>query len=91
MSDLDNLPPVDPKTGEIIINPLKEDGSEKTPKEIEKERKKAEKLLKFAAKKAKQAEAKQASKDAPAKKAKKPKKEAEVIPEFVDQTVPGEK
>lgn len=42
MSDLDNLPPVDPKTGEVIINPLKEDGSPKTPKEIEKEKKKAE-------------------------------------------------
>lgn len=53
MSDLDNLPPVDPKTGEVIINPLKEDGSPKTPKEIEKEKKKAEKLLKFAAKQAK--------------------------------------
>ncbi|SMN18166.1 similar to Saccharomyces cerevisiae YGR094W VAS1 Mitochondrial and cytoplasmic valyl-tRNA synthetase [Maudiozyma saulgeensis] len=93
MSDLDNLPPVDPTTGEIIINPLKEDGSAKTPKEIEKERKKAEKLLKFAAKKAKQASA-AADKDgnAAAKKAKKPKKkEPEVIPDFVDNTVPGEK
>lgn len=93
MSDLDNLPPVDPTTGEIIINPLKEDGSAKTPKEIEKERKKAEKLLKFAAKKAKQASV-AADKDgnAAAKKAKKPKKkEPEVIPDFVDNTVPGEK
>lgn len=92
MSDLDNLPPVDPATGEIIINPLKEDGSAKTPKEIEKERKKAEKLLKFAAKKAKQAQAKQAgAANGAAKKVKKPKKEAEPVPAFVDRTVPGEK
>ena len=91
MSDLDNLPPVDPVTGEIIINPLKEDGSEKTPKEIEKERKKAEKLLKFAAKKAKQ-KASAAANGAESKKSKKPKKkEPEVIPDFVDKTVPGEK
>ncbi|CCF55985.1 hypothetical protein KAFR_0A05500 [Kazachstania africana CBS 2517] len=87
MSDLDNLPPVDPKTGEIIINPLKEDGTEKTPKEIEKEKKKAEKLLKFAAKQAKKA----ATTTNAAKKVKKPKKEVEPIPEFVDKTVPGEK
>lgn len=91
MSDLDNLPPVDPATGEIIINPLKEDGSAKTPKEIEKERKKAEKLLKFAAKKAKQAQAKQAGASNASKKVKKPKKEAEPVPAFVDRTVPGEK
>lgn len=91
MSDLDNLPPVDPATGEIIINPLKEDGSAKTPKEIEKERKKAEKLLKFAAKKAKQAQAKQAGASNTSKKVKKPKKEAEPVPAFVDRTVPGEK
>ena len=91
MSDLDNLPPVDPVTGEIIINPLKEDGSEKTPKEIEKERKKAEKLLKFAAKKAKQ-KASAAANGSESKKSKKPKKkEPEVIPDFVDKTVPGEK
>lgn len=44
MADLDGLPPVDPTTGEPIINPLKEDGTAKTPKEIEKEKKKAEKL-----------------------------------------------
>lgn len=90
MSDLDKLPPVDPKTGEIIINPLKEDGTEKTPKEIEKEKKKAEKLLKFAAKQAKKAEAAAKSSNAP-KKVKKVKKEAEPIPDFVDTTVPGEK
>lgn len=90
MSDLANLPPVDPATGEVIINPLKEDGTPKTPKEIEKERKKAEKLLKFAAKQAKKA-ASSSDNSAATKKAKKPKKEAEVIPEFVDKTVPGEK
>ncbi|QHS73405.1 valine--tRNA ligase [Saccharomyces paradoxus] len=88
MSDLDNLPPVDPKTGEVIINPLKEDGSPKTPKEIEKEKKKAEKLLKFAAKQAKKNAA--ATTGASQKKPKK-KKEVEPIPEFVDKTVPGEK
>lgn len=90
MSDLDNLPPVDPNTGEILINPLKEDGSAKTPKEIEKERKKAEKLLKFAAKQAKK-NAAAANKNGDAKKPKKVKKEAEPIPEFVDKTTPGEK
>ncbi|CCC67713.1 hypothetical protein NCAS_0A11550 [Naumovozyma castellii] len=89
MADLDGLPPVDPTTGEPIINPLKEDGTAKTPKEIEKEKKKAEKLLKFAAKQAKKKAA--AATANPQKKAKKPKKEAEPIPEFVDKTVPGEK
>ncbi|KOG99587.1 valine--tRNA ligase [Saccharomyces eubayanus] len=88
MSDLDNLPPVDPKTGEVIINPVKEDGSPKSPKEIEKEKKKAEKLLKFAAKQAKKKAA--STTGAPQKKPKK-KKEVEPIPEFVDKTVPGEK
>ncbi|CAR24280.1 valine--tRNA ligase [Lachancea thermotolerans CBS 6340] len=85
----EQLPPVDPKTGEIIINPLKEDGTEKSSKEIEKERKKAEKLLKFAAKQAKKTEA--ASKQAAAPKKEKKKKEVEPIPEFVDKTVAGEK
>lgn len=88
MSDLDNLPPVDPKTGEVIINPVKEDGSPKSLKEIEKEKKKAEKLLKFAAKQAKKKAA--STTGAPQKKPKK-KKEVEPIPEFVDKTVPGEK
>ncbi|EDO19596.1 hypothetical protein Kpol_1018p134 [Vanderwaltozyma polyspora DSM 70294] len=93
MSDLDNLPQVDPTTGEIIINPLKEDGTEKTPKEIEKEKKKAEKLLKFAAKQAKKAAAASSANSNPEKKAKKKnsKKEAEPIPEFVDKTIPGDK
>ncbi|KAL6949099.1 valine--tRNA ligase [Hanseniaspora vineae] len=88
------IPEVDPTTGEIIINPLKEDGTAKTPKEIEKERKKAEKILKFLQK--------QAKKQAPGNsnngnsangenKKKKEKKVAEPIPEFVDKTVPGEK
>ncbi|CCH61710.1 hypothetical protein TBLA_0F01680 [Henningerozyma blattae CBS 6284] len=90
MSDLANLPPVDPKTGEVIINPVKEDGTPKTPKEIEKEKKKAEKLLKFAAKQAK----KQAAASKPGsenKNKKKPAKESAPVPEFVDKTVPGEK
>lgn len=88
MSDLDNLPPVDPKTGEVIINPLKEDGSPKSPKEVEKEKKKAEKLLKFAAKQAKK---KAATNTGASQKKPKKKKEVEPIPEFVDKTVPGEK
>ncbi|CCD22630.1 uncharacterized protein NDAI_0A04740 [Naumovozyma dairenensis CBS 421] len=91
MADLDGLPPVDPTTGEIIINPLKEDGTAKTVKEIEKEKKKAEKLLKFAAKQAKKKEAAANNANNASKKAKKPKKEVEPIPEFVDKTVPGEK
>ena len=79
-ADQQNLPPVDPKTGEIIINPLKEDGTAKTPKEIEKERKKAEKLLKFAAKQAKKAAATKTASTAPKKEKK--KKEVEPIPEL---------
>ncbi|CAM9022289.1 unnamed protein product [Wickerhamomyces anomalus] len=63
----------------------------KTEKELEKERKKAEKLAKFQAKEAKKLEAKkkaEANKDA---KPKKEKKVAEPIPEFVDKTLKGEK
>lgn len=65
---------------------------QKTAKELEKERKKAEKLAKFNAKKSKQAEANKNKSDEP-KKAKKEKKQAapEKIPEFVDETKPGEK
>ncbi|CAH00820.1 valine--tRNA ligase [Kluyveromyces lactis] len=85
-----DLPQVDEKTGEIIINPLKEDGTQKSPKEIEKEKKKAEKLLKFAAKQAKQAQ-NQAGQAKNAAKKEKKKKETEPIPEFVDKTVAGEK
>ncbi|QEU60942.1 Vas1 [Kluyveromyces lactis] len=85
-----DLPQVDEKTGEIIINPLKEDGTPKSPKEIEKEKKKAEKLLKFAAKQAKQAQ-NQAGQAKNAAKKEKKKKETEPIPEFVDKTVAGEK
>lgn len=91
MSDLEKLPPVDPKTGEIIINTKKEDGTEKTPKEIEKEKKKAEKLLKFAAKQAKQKEQKKQPGSGDGEKKKYKKKEAEPVPEFVDKTTPGEK
>lgn len=82
-------PQVDPKTGEIIINPLKEDGSQKTQKEIEKETKKAEKILKFLAKQAKKAAVPAGGADK--KKEKKKEKPVEVIPEFVDKTIPGEK
>ncbi|KAG2734591.1 hypothetical protein G9P44_002597 [Scheffersomyces stipitis] len=62
----------------------------KTAKQLENERKKAEKLAKFEAKKAKQAAAAQ-SKSAEPKKPKKEKKVAEPVPEFVDETKPGEK
>lgn len=71
-----------------------EDGQprQKTAKELEKERKKAEKLAKFNAKKAKQVEVNKNKSDEP-KKAKKEKKPAntEKIPEFIDETKPGEK
>ncbi|EMG50743.1 Valyl-tRNA synthetase, mitochondrial [Candida maltosa Xu316] len=66
---------------------------EKTAKELEKERKKAEKLAKFNAKKAKQEEAKKKNAATSETKPKKEKKQAtpEKIPEFVDTTVAGEK
>lgn len=60
----------------------------KTAKQLENERKKAEKLAKFNAKKAKQAEKKASSEP---KKPKKEKKVAEAVPEFNDETKPGEK
>ncbi|ODV81984.1 valyl-tRNA synthetase [Suhomyces tanzawaensis NRRL Y-17324] len=60
----------------------------KTAKELEKERKKAEKLAKFNAKKAAQAD--KAKTEQP-KKPKKEKKVAEPVPEFIDETKPGEK
>ncbi|ODV65063.1 hypothetical protein HYPBUDRAFT_114062 [Hyphopichia burtonii NRRL Y-1933] len=62
---------------------------EKSAKELEKERKKAEKLAKFNAKKAKQqADSKKPSEP---KKPKKEKKPAEPIPEFKDETKQGDK
>ena len=63
---------------------------EKTAKELEKERKKAEKLAKFEAKKKKQAEDAK-NKPAAEKKPKKEKKVAEPVPEWTDETKPGEK
>lgn len=63
---------------------------EKTAKELEKERKKAEKMAKFLAKKKKQEE--DAKNKAPTeKKPKKEKKAAEPVPEWKDETKPGEK
>lgn len=63
---------------------------EKTAKELEKEKKKAEKMAKFLAKKKKQEE--DAKTKAPTeKKPKKEKKVAEPVPEWVDETKPGEK
>ncbi|KAF2762283.1 valyl-tRNA synthetase-like protein [Pseudovirgaria hyperparasitica] len=76
---------------------LRRDGGEKdvgkevkTEKELEKERKKAEKDAKFKAKKAAQASgsSKDAAKAAPKEKK---KKEAEVLPEYVEETELGEK
>jgi valyl-tRNA synthetase len=63
----------------------------KTEKELEKERKKAEKDAKFKAKKAAQAAAtgKEGAK-APARE-KKAKAEKEVLPEYIEETKPGEK
>lgn len=63
---------------------------EKTAKELEKERKKAEKLAKFEAKKKKQAEDAK-NKPAAEKKPKKEKKVVEPVPEWTDETKPGEK
>src|SRR5207245_2324736 len=62
----------------------------KTEKELEKERKKAEKDAKFKAKKAAQAagSSKEAAKAAPKEKK---KKEEEALPEYVEETKPGEK
>lgn len=62
----------------------------KTPKELEKEKKKAEKLAKFEAKKKAQAEAAKNAAAAP-KKPKKEKKVAEPVPTWTDPTVAGEK
>lgn len=67
-----------------------EEGKIKTPKQLEKERKQAEKLAKFEAKKLKQAQL-AANLQANTKKKQASKKEAEVVPEFKDSTVPGEK
>lgn len=61
----------------------------KTPKELEKERKKAEKLAKFNAKKA--AQANKAAEPKKEKKEKKAPAPAAPVPEFVDTTKPGEK
>jgi valyl-tRNA synthetase len=64
----------------------------KSEKELEKERKKAEKDAKFKAKKAAQASSGGAADDkAPAKEKRKPKAEKEVLPDYVDETKPGEK
>lgn len=58
----------------------------KTPKQLENERKKAEKLAKFEAKKLKQAE-----KAKTCQPKKKEIKVSELIPEYIDKTIPGEK
>lgn len=63
---------------------------EKTAKELEKERKKAEKMAKFLAKKQKQ-ESDAQNKKPSEKKPKKEKKVAEPVPEWIDETKPGEK
>lgn len=86
MSDNNSTKPtIEPSVqGEVPVK------KEKTAKELEKERKKAEKLAKFNAKKAKQVEDSK-TKPAEAKKPKKEKKVAEEVPEFKDETKPGEK
>ncbi|KAI5966178.1 VAS1 [Candida pseudojiufengensis] len=66
---------------------LEQPPKQKTAKELEKERKKAEKLAKFNAKKAKQPPAPKSEES----KKQKPKKEIESIPEFKDETKPGDK
>lgn len=62
----------------------------KSEKELEKERKKAEKDAKFKAKKAAQAAA-QKDKTGGATKEKKPKAEKAALPEYVEETKPGDK
>ena len=86
MSDNNSTKPtIEPSVqGEVPVK------KQKTAKELEKERKKAEKLAKFNAKKAKQVEDSK-TKPAEAKKPKKEKKVAEEVPEFKDETKPGEK
>lgn len=71
-------------------NAVSEAGPPKTAKQLENERKKAEKLAKFQAKQAKLAAQ---SNNSNGEKTAKPKKtkEVEPIPEFVDKTVAGEK
>lgn len=69
---------------------VEEPKKEKTAKELEKERKKAEKMAKFLAKKQKQEEDAKSKKPSE-KKPKKEKKVAEPVPEWTDQTKPGEK
>lgn len=63
---------------------------EKTAKELEKERKKAEKDAKFKAKKAAQAQAQSSGGEKAAKK-EKAKAAKEELPEYVEETKPGEK
>lgn len=72
-----------PVEGEVAVK------KEKTAKELEKERKKAEKLAKFNAKKAKQGDG--TNKPEAKKTVKKEKKPVEPPVTFVDKTVPGEK
>ncbi|KAI5955863.1 VAS1 [Candida jiufengensis] len=85
MSETDSKPIVTPENGSNEQPP-----KQKTAKELEKERKKAEKLAKFNAKKAKQTSTPPPAKSDEQKK-QKPKKEVEPIPEFKDETKPGEK
>ncbi|KAJ4287390.1 hypothetical protein N0V90_012789 [Kalmusia sp. IMI 367209] len=67
------------------------EGKVKTAKELEKERKKAEKDAKFKAKKAAQAANQGGGGGAAAPKEKKKKAEKETLPEYVEQTPKGEK
>lgn len=75
----------------VAAQALNAEGKPKTAKEIEKDRKKAEKMAKFEAKKAKQTQGGGANASAEKSKAKPASKPKEVVPEFVDHTKPGDK
>ncbi|ODV60141.1 valine--tRNA ligase ASCRUDRAFT_76650 [Ascoidea rubescens DSM 1968] len=83
-------------SSEIQINPLNPDGSPKTPKQIEKEKKKAEKMAKFLAKKQKQNQNQPSQKSKTQDQNQKnqataPKKETDAVPEYFPENKPGEK
>lgn len=74
----------------VVPQALNAEVKPKTAKEIEKDRKKAEKMAKFEAKKAKQAQ-EDTSASSEKLKAKSSPKLKEEVPKFVDHTKPGEK
>lgn len=88
MSDQEKIPAAAAATAGA--SPAEEPKVEKTAKQLENERKKAEKMAKFLAKKKKQEEDAK-NKTPTEKKPKKEKKVAEPVPEWNDETKPGEK